>query len=184
MALSEDLGRIAVRAAAFSEPGEELAGILAAEPGGGERIYLCAFCRRPGETSWLALDGEGRPVESRSVLRDAVSIAAMCELAEENAAGGDLDELRARLVALRLTENPPGIDQADEAVLGLQRAIARQPRLATLAYLDSVGGATRRLEQALGDEAESPFALAMKQGMALVESLTKEVEANYKRALA
>jgi hypothetical protein len=35
-----------------------------------------------------------------------VSIAAMCELAEESAGGGDLGELRARLVELRLTERP------------------------------------------------------------------------------
>ncbi len=184
MALSEDVGRIAALAAAFSEPEEELAGVLAAEPGDGERIYICAFRRRSGQTSWLALDDEGRPVERRAVLRHAVSIAAMCELAEENAAGGDLDELRSRLVALRLTENPSGIDEAEEAVVALQQAIAARPRLATPTYLDSVGTATTRLEQALGDVGESPFALAMKQGIATVESLTREVEANYKRALA
>ena len=32
----------------------------------------------------------------------------MCELAEESAGGGELDELRERLVAIRLTESPAG----------------------------------------------------------------------------
>ena len=65
------------------------------------------------------LDARGRVVEDRALVRDAVSIVTMCELAEEAAGGGDLDELRSRLVALRLTENPPGIDEAEEAAIEL-----------------------------------------------------------------
>jgi len=79
------------------------------------------------QRTWLALDAAGEAVESRAVVRDAVSIAALCEVAEETAAGGDLDDLRSRLVALRLTENPPGVDEAEEAVLALQRTIGAPP---------------------------------------------------------
>lgn len=184
MALRDDLARIAAVAEAFAEPGEELAGVLPAEPQKGERVYLCAFSGTEGQRTWLALDDAGRTVRSRVELRDAVSITALCELAEETAAGGDLDELRSRLVALRLTDNPPGIDEAEEAVLELQRAIGAPPRVATPAHLDEIGAATRRLEQALGDAGRSPFAEAMKLAVQSVDSLTTEVETNYRGALS
>ena len=61
---------------------EELAGIVPAEPSPGLRVYLCAF-RHGEETSWLVLDADGAPVEDRSLVRDAVSIAALWELAHE-----------------------------------------------------------------------------------------------------
>ena len=184
VALSEDLGRIAAAAAAYAERGEEIAGVVPAEPAAGERVYLCAFRGETGGTTWLALDERSAPVADRAVIRDAVSIAAMCELAEEVAAGGDLDDLHSQLVALRVTENPPGIDAAEDAVLALQNAIGAPPRVASPQHLDAVGIATRKLERALGDASASPFAEAMKQGIGSVEQLAKDVEANYKRTLS
>ena len=86
-------------------------------------------------------------------------------------------------MGLRLTENPEGIDEAEDAALALEGAIGSPPRVATPAYLDEVGAATRRLEQALGTNGVSPFAEAMKQGVAAVEALTLEVEGAYKRPL-
>jgi hypothetical protein len=182
MALSDELGRVAAAAAAFAAPDERVAGVLAAEPAVGERIYLCAFAG-DGEPSWLALDPDGGPVVSRARVREAVSIAALCELAEESAGGGDLEELRSRLVTLRLTENPPGIEEAEDAALELEAALGAPPRVASLAYLDALGTATRRLEVALGTNGGSPFAAAMKQAVGAVEALTAEVEAGYKREL-
>ena len=182
--MSDDLQRIDGAASRFVEPGEELIGILPTAPSDGARMYVCAFTARDGTRAWLALDESGEPVLSRVGVREAVAIAALCEVAEDTAAGGDLDELRARLVALRLTENPPGIDEAEEAVLALQRAIGSPPRVASPAHLDAVGSATRRLEQALGDEAVSPFAESMKLAMQAVETLAREVEGNYKRPLS
>ena len=183
MALPEELERIATAAETQSGAGETLAGILAAEPHPGERVYLCAFRRDGEEQAWLALDAGAVPVKSRQTVRDAVSIAALCELAEEVAGGGDLDDLLSRLVALRLTEAPPGIEEAEEAARNLQHAIEPAPRLASPEYLDRIGQATRRLEQALG-EGGSPFAEGMKLGMAAVERLTHEIEDNYKGTLA
>jgi hypothetical protein len=184
VALTEDLSRIAAAAAAYAERGEEIAGVVPAEPAAGERLYLCAFRAETGETTWLALDERSEPVADRAVIRDAVSIAAMCELAEEVAAGGDLDDLHSQLVALRVTENPPGIDEAEDAVLALQNAIGAPPRVASPQHLDAVGTATRKLERTLGDASASPFAEAMKQGIGSVEQLAKDVEANYKRTLS
>ena len=45
------------------------------------------------------LDDAGAPVTDRELVRDAVVDRVMCELAEELAGGGDLEELRAQLVA-------------------------------------------------------------------------------------
>ena len=182
MGLAEDLETIAAIAASTPIEGEQLTGILPTEPEPGVRIYLCSY--EGGERRrWLALDGAGEPIESRALVREAVSIAALCELAEESAGGGDLSELRSQLVALRLTENPPGIDEAEEAALALEAAVGAPPRLATPAHLDAIGTATRRLERALGDAGASPFAEAMQQAVGAVEELTREVESGYKRPL-
>ena len=179
MDLTDDLRRIADAAVRFTAPGEELAGIVPAEPRAGARAYLCAY--RHGEArSWLVLDAEAKPVDRRADIRAVVSIAALCEVAEEVAGGGDLDELRSRLVALRVTEAPDGIDEAEAAALELQTTIGGTPRLATPAHLDEVGAAAVRLERALGSDGGSPFAAAMKQATATVEELTRDVEANYK----
>jgi hypothetical protein len=118
------------------------------------------------------------------VVRDAVSIAAMCELAEETAAGGDLDDLMSQLVALRVAENPAGIEDAEAAVAELQRVLGAPPQLATTERLDAIGRATRALEVALGGELQgSPFALAMKSAPDVVEQLTADVEGSYRTPL-
>jgi hypothetical protein len=180
--LSGELNRVADEAAGLAGPGETVAGVLAAEPSPGQRVYLCAF-ENDGGRSWLALDAAGAPIAQRALVREAVSLAALCELAGETAGGGELEELRARLVTLRLTENPAGIEEAEEAALALETTIGTPPRIASPGYLDEIGAATRRLEHALGSNGASPFAEAMKQGMAAVEALTAEVEQNYRRPL-
>ena len=112
----------------------------------------------------------------RSLVREAVSIAALCELAEESAGGGDLADLRTRLAELRATEAPEGIDEAETAVGELEQAILAPPRVASLGYLDAVGRAAGRLEEALGSTGASPFAAAMKSGLAAAEDLADQVE--------
>jgi hypothetical protein len=179
--LGAELERIAELAAAHAEGAEQVEGVIAAEPGRGRRVYLCSYLR--GERrSWLALDAGGRPIERRSLVRDAISIAALCELAADTAAGGDLEELRGELVSLRLREDPPGIEEAEEAALALERTVGAPPRLASPAFLDEIGAATRRLELALG-ETSSPFAEAMRLAHTAVDALTRDVEAGYKRPL-
>jgi hypothetical protein len=180
--LSEELDRIAGLAREHAEPGEALEAVIPAEPAPGVRVYVCAF-RRGEKSSWLALDGDGRVVRERALVRDAVSIAAMCEIAEENAGGGDLEALRSQLRTLRLTEHPDGIEEAEEAARALERTLGSPPRVASPAFLDDVGIATRRLEQALGDAGRSPFADAMRSAVSAIEELKLEVEAAYKGPL-
>ena len=180
MTLENELERIAVAAVRHADAGETLVAVLAAEPQPGVRVYLCAFDSDGDERTWLALDGDARPIVHGDTVRDAAAIAAMCEIAADTAGGGDLEALRAELVALRVREDPPGIEEAEDAALALERTIGAAPRLASPAYLDAVGAATRRLERALGNDAGSPFAEAMKQAVNAVESLAAEVEQNYK----
>ncbi len=173
MALADDLERIAGLAAARGE----VAGVLAAEPASGMRLYLVAF-GADEERRWLVLDEAGAAVERRDDVRDAASIVAMCELAAELAGGGDLEQLRAQLVQVRMVEQAPGIEEAEAAALALEQAVGSVPRLATPAYLDSVGAATLVLERALG-ELSSPFSEALRAGTGAVDGFTRDVERGY-----
>ena len=98
MALEQDLRRIAERAAVYAEEGEDVAGIVPAEPASGFRLYVCAYGSE-NATGWLVLDATGVPVADRELVRDAVSIAALCEVAEE-AAGLEPDSARVASPAL------------------------------------------------------------------------------------
>ena len=84
MDLDRDLRRIAEAAGAHAAEGEDVAGIVPAEPASGIRLYVCAY-GRDGATTWLVLDATGVPVEDRDLVHDAVSIAALCEVAEDAA---------------------------------------------------------------------------------------------------
>jgi hypothetical protein len=177
--LLDELERIAAAAAPHAPGGHAISAVLAAEPGAGDRCYLCAF-EAPGEgRAWLVLDDGGRPVTDRRSVRDVIAMAALCEIAGEAAAGGDLDELLAQLVALRLTEAPEGIDEAEDAVRALQHVIGTPPQLATPARLDEIGHATRRLEHALDPAASSPFTATMRSAQGTIDELLTEVEASY-----
>ena len=94
MSLSEEVGRIAEAAARYAAPGEELAAVVPVEPASGERVYLCAFALADGAQSWLGLDDRGSPLTNRTLIRDAASIAALVEVAEESAAVPAGDEPR------------------------------------------------------------------------------------------
>jgi hypothetical protein len=182
VSLEEELTAAREAAQAHAGEGEEVAAVIPAEPGSGVRVYLCAY-ESDGERTWLALDAAGEPVTDRVLVRDAVAIAALVELAEESAGGGNVGELRAQLVELRLTDNPEGIEEAEVAAAELQAAIRPPPRVASVPYLDELGQAAAKLEQALGQVGGSPFAEAMKTGVAAGDELADEVESRYKLSL-
>lgn len=177
MGLTDDLARIAGAAGAHGR----VAGVLAAEPAPGVRAYLVAL-EEDEERGWLVLDDRGGTIDDRDLVREVASIVVMCELAGEAAGGGDLEELRARLVQLRVTEQPEGIEAAELAALELEHAVGAPPRLASPSYLDAVGAATRRLEGALGEHG-SPFANAVAASSGAVENFVREVQARYRAPL-
>jgi hypothetical protein len=182
MALPDELEPILAAAAALAASDERLTGVLAAEPLAFGRIYLCAFESASGHT-WLALDTNAVPVANREAVREAAQLAALCEVAEETA-GANLPELRERLRELRETDAPEGIEEAEDAAQALAETLQPEPRLASTDYLDRLGSAARRLEQALGDDAGSPFAAAMQQALPAVDELAADVERTYKGPLA
>ena len=160
-----------------------MSAVLAAEPTPGLRAYLCAFETGDGARSWLVVDDDGASVVERRDVRDVVAIAALCEIAEESAAGGDLDEL---LVAARRVapDREPRGDRRGRG-RGAEPCSGRSaspPHLATPARLDDIGAATRRLEQALDPAAPSPFTAALKGAQGTIDELLREVEAGLSRA--
>jgi hypothetical protein len=178
MALTDDLERIA---AAAAEHGP-VTGVLAAESTPGRRTYLVSL-GDDDSREWLALGEDAQPLDQRQIVRETASIVAVCELAGDVAGGGDVGELRAQLAQLRVTENPPGIEEAEDAALALERTIGAPPYVASPAYLDEVGIATHELERALGDHG-SPFAYAMKAAAGAVDEFVHEVESRYKLPLS
>jgi hypothetical protein len=181
MMVAEDVARIAAAAAGFAGPGEALAGVLVAETLG-RRVYLCAFESAEGRT-WLALGDDAEPLTDRRLVREAASLAGLCEVAEESAGGGNLPELRARLAEIRESDSPEGIEEAEAAAAALAETLLPEPRVASGAYLDAIGSAARRLELALGESGASPFAAAMQAATGSVEELAADVERNHKLPL-
>jgi hypothetical protein len=182
VSLEDELSAAAAAAGAFVGEGEELVGVVAAEPARGLRVYLCAY-RCGGALAWLLIDASGEAIADRALVRDAVSVVGLCEVAEESAGGGHLEELREQLLELKASEAPEGIDEALRSTNELARAILEPPRVASLDYLDAIGAAASALERSLGEMGTSPFAAAMRSGSGAVEGLTSDVEGNYKRPL-
>jgi hypothetical protein len=77
-----------------------------------------------------------------------------------------------------MVEQPPGIEEAEEAALALERTIGAPPRVATPTFLDEVGAATMALERALG-ELRSPFSDAIRGATGAVDEFVREVERDY-----
>jgi hypothetical protein len=173
MALAEDLERIAEAAARHGR----VEAVLAAEPASRRRLYLVALGVN-GDRRWGVLDDAGELVARRDDVRDTASIVAMCELAEDLAGGGDLEQLRAQLAQVRIVEQPAGIEEAEEAALALEHAIGAPPRVASPTFLDEVGAATVALERALG-ELRSPFSDAIRGATGAVDEFVREVERDY-----
>ena len=65
---------------------------MAAEPPPGARVYVVAFAAGD-ELGYVALDSDGAPVADRRLVKDAVSLAALAERAEEVSGATAADEL-------------------------------------------------------------------------------------------
>ena len=113
--LADELERIAVLAAAQTGSDDVVSGVIPTEPSPGRRVYLCAFDGSDGFRSWLGVDEDGSTISDRRDLREAVTVAVLCEVAADAAGGGDLDALIAQLEELREREAPPGIEDAEAA---------------------------------------------------------------------
>ena len=179
MALADELEMMIGHATGYAGGAGVVSAVIPTEPAGGRRVFLCAVDGADGYRSWIALDGEGAPLRDRRELRDAVGIAALCEVAVDAAAGGDVDELISRLSELREREAPEGIEDAEAAALELRDVVGVPPQVASPKRLDAIGAAARRLERELDSTSGSPFTAAMKAAQDSVAELQREVEAGY-----
>ena len=126
MELDSDLRRIAEAAGRHAADGEEVSGIVPTEPASGIRLYVCAY--EDGDSkSWLVLDATGVPVGDRSLVHDAVSIAALCEVAED-AAGVEPEEPRVARPALLDELGAEGGPAVAAAVKGAADSVAELAR--------------------------------------------------------
>jgi len=66
-----------------------------------------------------------------------------------------------------------------EEIVGDRSAIVPPPRLASSAYLDSLGDAARRAERAAGIHGPSPFGAAVENAFPAVEALAAQVVARH-----
>ena len=178
VSLREELEHIAATAEVAGEA--VLTAVLPVEVAVERRSYVLAFVVGETDRRWLVVDHAGRPLTDRRDVRDAVSIAALCEIATEAAFPGDLDELRAQLVALRFSESPEGIEEAEAAARELQLTLGAPPIVASPQRLDAIGQAARRLELALDPMGSSPFAAAMRSAQGVADELWNEVESTYR----
>jgi hypothetical protein len=124
--LDHDLRRIAEAAGSFAVDGEDVTGIVPTEPASGIRLYVCAYRGEDG-TSWLVLDATGVAVEDRTLVHDAVSIAGLCEVAED-AAGVEPDAPRVASPALLDELGASGGPELAAAVNGAAETIAELVR--------------------------------------------------------
>ena len=180
MALGDELEQIAEqRAGAMRRTAEELVVVIPAEPVDGTRVYLCAFSSGDDSRTWLALDGAGEAIADRALVHEAVTVAALCELAEESAAGGDVDGFEARLAELAQAEGPsswqtprPRSPSFAPSSTATSRRFSRLPRPHRACHpaLRAGAGRDRLVTVRRGDEA----------GSDAVEGLAAEVEASYK----
>jgi hypothetical protein len=114
VALEDDIRHAAEAAAAFASPDERVVAVLAVEPSGSARVYICSY-DNAGERTWLALDADDQPVSNRSIVREAVSLVALCEIAEE-ASGIEVELPRLASPAYLEAVGTPEVGSALQAV--------------------------------------------------------------------
>jgi hypothetical protein len=168
MAIGEELARAASVGAAHGD----VCAVLAAQLGSGERAYLLAV-EDGQQRTWLVLDQALGLVYEREVVKEVAGIVVLCELAVELAVG-DLPQ-----GPEAAAEQAPAVAAAAAA---LHEVVGEPPWIASPDFLDAVGVAARRLEQAQGDFS-SPFASALAAHTATVEAFVGDVEFRHAVAL-
>jgi hypothetical protein len=152
MTLERELEEALAAARSHAHPGEEAVAVMATEPGADGRVYVVAFASGEEELAYVALDAGGAPVSDRRVVKDAVTLAALAERAEEVSGATAADDLVERFggVVERLPKEPAGA--AADAVVAAARRLgeaATGPRVATPVYLDRMAALAGELAGAL-----------------------------------
>jgi hypothetical protein len=159
--------------------GEEVVAVLAAEPGSDALVFVCAY-EGGGELSYLGLDPTHRPVTDLRLVREAVTVVALAERAEEVSTATVGDELRAGFAraaqALRASGREPEAAAADAVIARLDALadVVAGPRIASPGYLDRVAASAGDLGAAVDGYAVAAQKLADQVGTGEVDQLLAE----------
>jgi hypothetical protein len=154
MNLEQELEATIAAAGRHARGDEQPVAVIATEPASGTRVYVIAFADG-GDLAYLALDGSGAPVSDRRLVRDAVSLAALAERAEEVSGATAAAELSSRFgeaaAALRRAGHDDAAAAADAVVAATERLAdaATGPRPATPRFLDEIAALAAGLAGAL-----------------------------------
>jgi hypothetical protein len=160
MASEDQLLAAAAAAKPFAAAGEEVVGVLVADPFDRGLVYLCALGPPADdddfddedvpELGWIAVDAEGLALADARRVQEAAMLAALCETAEEAALVPDAAEIaEAAERALTLAgEERPDLRAALDAVHAAALAAAAHGgglRTARTGYVDELADAARGL---------------------------------------
>ncbi len=166
MTLEQELEQTLAAAGRHARPGEQAVAVMATEPGGAGRVYVVAFANGH-DLAYVALDEGGAPVTDRRVVKDAVTLAALAERAEEVSGATAADELAERFGEAAAVLRGAGVQEAAAAAEAVTAAAGRLgdaaagPRPATPQYLDRMAALAGQLAGAL--DAFVPFAERLPQ---------------------
>jgi hypothetical protein len=166
MTLEEELETAVAAAGRHARPGEQAVAVMAAEPAG-TRLFVVALAAGE-ELGYVAIDRAGSAVADRRLVKDAVSLAALAERAEEVSGATAADDLVAQFREASGTLSRAGEGEAAAAAEAVAvagerlGAAAAGPRAATPVYLDRLAALAADLAAAI--EAFVPFAERLGQG--------------------
>jgi hypothetical protein len=153
MKLEEELETAVTAAGRHARPGEQPVAVVAAEPAG-TRVFVVALAAGE-DLGFVAVDRAGTAVADRRLVKDAVSLAALAERAEEvsgaTAADDLVEQFRGTAESLRAAgegEAAAAAEAVAEAGVRLGAAAAG-PRAATPVYLDRLAALAGELAAAI-----------------------------------
>jgi hypothetical protein len=160
MASEDQLLAAAAAAKPFAAAGEEVVGVLVADPFEHGLVFLCALgppaedehddADEVPELGWIAVDPAGLAIADSRRVQEAAMLAALCETAEEAALVPEAAEIAAaadRALALSGAERPDlraALDATREAALSAA-VYDDGLRVARTGYVDQLGDAARAL---------------------------------------
>jgi hypothetical protein len=154
MTLEQELETTLAAAGRLAHPGEQPVAVMATEPAAGERVYVVAFAAGE-DLGYVALDAAGAPVSDRRLVKDAVSLAALAERAEEVSGATAAEELVGRFGEAAAALGRIGDKDAAAAAAAVVKAArsladgATGPRAATPQFLDRMAALSVDLTAAL-----------------------------------
>jgi hypothetical protein len=154
MSLEQELERTFAAAGRHARPDEHAVAVMATEPDSGARVYVVAFAAGDN-LAYVALDEAGAPVSDRRLVKDAVSLAALAERADEVSGATAADELVERFGEAAAVLGRVGLKDAAAAAEAVVAAAghladaASGPRPATAVYLDRMAALAAELGAAL-----------------------------------